>query len=202
MPETTAIQIESQNIKVTPYGLEFTGAVSLKEWKRAMLGLQKAETMIQFYLGDLFIYAESAVDGWGKLTYQDLEEHSGYDNGTLRNYKWVARRFPPAFREALSPRGDICAFSHYKEVASIDDDQEAFRLLKTTNKAGWSVEKLHDEVKRSKGYAGKDLIKGDWINLSLSRQEAKNLIDILADYPEDPIAYSISGRLGTLLEAE
>lgn len=196
----TDIAIESPSILVTEYGIEFPGNPTLPEWKQAMLGLQKAQTRLQFYLGDMFIYAEYT---WGGSIYADLVEHSGYDIQTIRNYVWVARRFPSEFRKAViaqsSAHADICAFSHYVKVAALDDDQEAMRLLKMTSKAGWSCERLHDEVKKIK-YGGKEPTE-PMLNLRISRNEARFIFDALQEYPEDPTAASLSGRIGELLEA-
>ncbi len=184
------VQFDSKNITVTPYGIEFPGTPSLAEWKRAMLGLQKAATMVQFYLGDLYLYAEYQ---WGGDTYKDLVEHSGYDKQTLMHFTWVSRRFPLSLREQICPRGHICSFSHYREVAHIPDDQQAVRLLQLAGKSGWSVERLREEVQKIKGNRLTD--GTEWLNLRVNKQEAGILFDFLAT-DQDPTIASICERLG------
>lgn len=60
---------------------------------------------IQWYLGDLAVYAESPVTGWGESKYIDLIEGTGYDYDTLKQYGVVARRFTPSFRGDFFKQG-------------------------------------------------------------------------------------------------
>jgi hypothetical protein len=202
--EATELAIGTKSIEVTEYGIEFPGRPTLAEWKQAMLGLQKAQTRLQFYLGDMFIYAESAVTGWGQVTYDDLVAHSGYDRQTIQNFVWVARRFPSEFRKAIaaqsSARAEDCAFSHYAKVAALDDDQEAMRLLKMVGKAGWSCARLTEEVRKIK-YGGKEP-EDHPLSISGSRFQLQWLYDYVGECPsDDPNANYWLEKIGARLEA-
>ncbi len=70
-------------------------------------------------LGDWLLYGQNKK--WGEK-YDRAVEATGYDYGTLRNAKSVAKRFP------LSRRRDKLTFAHHQEVASLAD-KDAERLL-------------------------------------------------------------------------
>lgn len=141
----------SKHIKITPYAVEFDGSPSIEEWHKAVLGIQKVHGMMQFYLGDLMVYAESPVTGWGESKYSDLIEHTGYDYQTLRNFASISRRFVPQFREeVLSLRKDTSlSFGHFNIVAGLDD-VPAKHFLEMVRDSRWTVEKLRNEVAKFK----------------------------------------------------
>lgn len=143
--------VESKNIKATEYGIEFTGKPTIKEWHQAVQAVQKINGLCQWYLGDLIVYAESPVTGWGESKYADLLDATGYEYGTLMNYARTARRFPPEFREAILSNVNIrnLSFEHFYQVASLSDER-AIYFLEMVRDGGWSVAKLRQEIAMSK----------------------------------------------------
>lgn len=141
--------VDSQHIKVGQFGITFDGAPTIREWHETVLAVQKVHGMLQFYLGDLMVYAESPVTGWGQSKYEELIATTQYDYPTLRNYASLARRFSVGFREEImSPRGDI-SFSHFKEVWSLDDVPAKYYLEQSRDQR-WTVAKLREEVAKFK----------------------------------------------------
>lgn len=146
----TDITIKSSNIKATEYGIEFTGKPSIKEWYQAVQAVQKANSMCQWYLGDLIVYAESPVTGWGQSKYDDLMEATGYEYSTVTKFASMARRFPPSFREQIfADDRKRLSFDHFYQVASLEDEH-AFYFLGMVQDGGWSVARLREEVVRHK----------------------------------------------------
>lgn len=146
------LAIKSPNIKATQYGIEFTGNPSIKEWYQAVQAVQRVNGMCQWYLGDLIVYAESPVTGWGESKYNDLLDATGYDYGTLANFASVARRFGTDFRKNVSLQGEMfsnVSFTHFKAVTSLSDEK-AFYFLEMVRDGGWSVAKLREEIARYK----------------------------------------------------
>lgn len=147
----TAIQLESKNISLTPYGVEFLAAPSIEEWKRAVLTVQKVHGMTQFYLGDLAIYANNTeVTGWGESKYDDLVASTGYEYITLSNYASVARRFTPTFREEILKQCDSnhnISFAHFRLVMSLDDNFASYYLRKAADNR-WGIARLREELER------------------------------------------------------
>jgi hypothetical protein len=100
----------------------------------------------------LFSYADSStwwIADW--LAYGESEFHDRYEEAikqtslsyqTLRNYAWVARRFPlPRRRQSLS-------FSHHFEVVALEQPEQDYWLRKA-EELSWSRNKLRGEVRRS-----------------------------------------------------
>lgn len=147
------LAIKSPNIKATQYGIEFTGNPSIKEWYQAVQAVQRVNGMCQWYLGDLIVYAESPVTGWGESKYEDLLEATGYEYSTLAGFAKVARRFSPEIREAVLEK-DLrtyanVSFGHFERVAPLSDEK-ALYFLEMVRDGGWSVAKLREEIARYK----------------------------------------------------
>lgn len=141
-------EIESKQIEVGEWGLTITGALSLEEWHKALIEVQKYDGKIQWYLGDLVVYAESDPNRWTQGKYDSLIETTGYENQSLRRFASVARRFPKEFRESICAAGGTfgVTFSHFAEVASLKNDIAAKHFLEMVRDSAWTREKLRNEV--------------------------------------------------------
>ena len=89
-------------------------------------------------LGDWLSYGRAAYAG----RYRDAVEQTSLDYQTLRNYAWVAGRFP------LSRRRDTLSFGHHAEVAALPEPEQDFWLRKAGD-LGWSRNHLRCEVRAS-----------------------------------------------------
>jgi hypothetical protein len=144
------IAIQSKNIKATEYGIEFAGNVTMKEWFQAVQSVHKVKELCQWYLGDLIVYAESPLTGWGEK-YNELIDITGYDYGTLAKFAYAARRFTPGFRESVFSAGGKnssyinLSWGHFIEVASLSDEK-ALYLLDAAQEGGWGRDRLREEV--------------------------------------------------------
>lgn len=145
----------SEHIKFSPYGVTFEGSPTIKEWHQAVLGVQKVHGMLQFYLGDLMVYAESPVTGWGQSKYEDLIANTGYEYATLVEFTTVARRFSITFREEILGKqlgsSLTVSFKHFKMVASLDDVPAKYYLEQARDQK-WTVAKLREEVAKFKNH--------------------------------------------------
>ena len=144
-----AVEIESANIEVGDWGLTFTGQLTTQEWLEAVLSIQKFDGKIQWYLGDLAVYAESPTTGWGESKYDGLIEATGYEYITLSKFGQIARRFSPEWRESfmktLADVGQHLSFSHFMEVKSLDDNFAEYWLKKAAEN-GWGVARLREKI--------------------------------------------------------
>jgi hypothetical protein len=136
---STGTLAQSQGRAVLPRtGLNLPGSLSFENWLRIGEALSVVRTSSAWCLGDWLIYGEIAYTG----RYRDAIKRTSLDYQTLRNYAWVARRFPMARRrEALS-------FGHHAEVASLPEPEQDFWLRKA-EKLGWSTSRLRREVRGS-----------------------------------------------------
>lgn len=144
----------TDHIAVTEYGIEFDSEhrPTIDEWLSVVNRVQKIHGMSQFYLGDLIVFAESPVTGWGESKYTDLIEATGYDYQTLRIFASVARRFNPTVRKLVYSNKQITnsvTFAHFQHVASLDDEHALYFLEKVAE-GRWTVRRLREEIERLK----------------------------------------------------
>jgi hypothetical protein len=129
---------ESNRLKLPRAGIEFPRKISLERWLAIGRQLSTVVTSSAWCLGDWMIYGENNFTG----RYREAIERTSLDYKTLRNYAWVARRFPRARR-----REDL-SFAHHAEVASMPQPEQDFWLRKSES-LGWSRNKLRHEVRTS-----------------------------------------------------
>ncbi len=91
-----------------------------------------------WWIADWLVYGESTFHG----RYEAAIERTPLSYQTLRNYTWVARRFP------LSRRRQSLSFSHHLEVVALEQPQQDYWLRKA-EELGWSRNKLRREVRGS-----------------------------------------------------
>lgn len=183
--------IESDSIKVSPYGITFKGAPTIEEWHKAVLGIEKVHGMLQFYLGDLAVYAESPVTGWGESKYADLIAATGYEYDSIKRYAGIARRFPISFRRSImGEQGDTyphVSFGHFSIVAPLGDIP-AKHFLEMVRDGKWTVARLRDEVRKYKDMGkledGKPAADNP-IGLSSFKEVGKNLLKGYVPQEED-----------------
>jgi hypothetical protein len=104
-PRETKKSVASHRTEISlPDGL------SLNEWRRIGHHINVIYDSSAWWL----VYGQSNYPS----RYRDVIAETSLDYQTLRNYAWVARRFPPKRRrERLS-------FQHHAEVASMTDDEQ------------------------------------------------------------------------------
>lgn len=115
------------------------GRMTFEHWERTGSQLSGIVDSSSWCLGDWLVY--------GKEQYSDRYRHVlqtvGLDYQTLRNYAWVAGRFP------LARRRPGLSFQHHAEVASmLAPDQD--RWLDEAQSKGWSVKQLRAAVKAAR----------------------------------------------------
>jgi hypothetical protein len=128
-----------ENVVAMPrIGLEFPNRMSFEKWVHVGKVLSAANTSTAWCLGDWLVFGETVYNG----RYRDAIEQTSLDYQTLRNYAWVARRFP------LSRRRDMLSFGHHAEVAALSEPEQDFWLRKA-EALSWSRNRLRAEVKIS-----------------------------------------------------
>jgi hypothetical protein len=133
--------INSRGHAVLPRkGLELSSNITLSFEKWLYIGevLASVRTSSAWCLGDWLVYGEIAYSG----RYRDAIKQTSLDYQTLRNYAWVARRFP------IARRRDALSFGHHAEVASLPEPEQDFWLRKA-EAHGWSTNRLRREVRAS-----------------------------------------------------
>ena len=125
-------------------------SITLEVWKELGQALKQVEGSVQFWLGDWARHGEK-MGFSGKYVsaavYDELEEITGVERKTLQNYKSVAET-TAAVRES-SPRGEQLSFAHYREIASLPEDQQQQMIDRTLQEKFTTVE-LRNEIKALK----------------------------------------------------
>ena len=144
MANNALAKLGSKNITIGKFKLAETGLIvdgdpTYEEWEDCGEFLKQAEKAVQFWIGDWLNYGERK---WGEMYAQAVEE-TGYDEGTLRNYKYVAGAID------LSLRNDKLSFQHHIAVAPLPPEQQK-NLLEKAADEGMSYRELRQEIWRAK----------------------------------------------------
>jgi hypothetical protein len=97
-------------------------------------------------LGDWLVYGETRFAG----RYRSAIEHTSLEYKTLRNYAWIARKFPHARRRVS------LSFGHHAEVAALPDPEQDYWLSQAES-LGWSRNSLRRELRISLAERGEEL---------------------------------------------
>jgi hypothetical protein len=137
--EPVGINIPSAGLpSPTKTGLELPRRLSFDRWADIGKQLSDISTSSAWCLGDWLAYGMEFFTG----RYRRVIEQTGLEYQTLRNYAWVARRFP------LSRRRINLSFGHHAEVVALSDPEQDYWLRKA-EEVKWSVKQLRREVRAS-----------------------------------------------------
>lgn len=136
--------IKFEKAKFERNKLTIDETISIEEWKSLGQSLKQVEGSVQFWIGDWARYGDKKgftgkyVDG---KVYNELEEITGLDKGTLQNYKSVAERVDSSLRnEELS-------FNHHLEVAKLPEEKQK-EFLQKASEEKLSVRELREEIRK------------------------------------------------------
>ena len=137
---------ETSNLPVV-YGkssLEFSRTITYEEADVLANTLTRMTRGIAWFWGDFLIYIEKAFpDKWSQLIPEDLKSES------LRNWKWVAEKFPQPLRDSG------LAWSIYQAVAGIENMAERHDLLVRIKNEGLTYGEVRALVSQIKGRSPK-----------------------------------------------
>jgi hypothetical protein len=131
-PEHMAVAAASRT------GLQLPSRLTLDKWLSIGQDLAATASFTAWCLGDWLLYGETAFSG----RYRSAIEQTSLDYKTLRNYAWVARKFPHERRH------ETLSFGHHAEVAGLPSPEQDFWLRKA-EAHGWSRNMLRHGVRTS-----------------------------------------------------
>jgi hypothetical protein len=118
--------------------LRLPARLPLAAWTRLGEQISLLTNSSAWWLGDWLVYGRENFPG----RYKKATRQTGLDYQTLRNYAWVAGRFP------VSRRRESLSFQHHATVAALaDPDQELWLDRATYNH--WSVTQLRTKLKEA-----------------------------------------------------
>lgn len=104
---------------ITRTGLQIVGSPSLEECAEYGYQLATLEHAVQFAIGDFILYVEAT---FGERGSQVVDPDCGWTEDSLRVYRWVAEKVPPAMR-----RPEL-SYRHHQLVARLPPATQQRRL--------------------------------------------------------------------------
>ena len=120
------LHLPTPKANISPIGLQFTGDLTLDEWKSLAPSLGQAARSVAFVIGDWLVYGDSlfGTDGppnkrVASALYEFATKHTGIDITTLQNFAYVSRNVPyPLRTEQLS-------WEHHRLIAKLPEPEQA-----------------------------------------------------------------------------
>lgn len=103
--------------EISRAGLVIPAETPIERWQEIGATLKDIDGAVQWWIGDWLNFGER---GYGEMYSQALEE-TDYDEGTLRNAKWVSAQYE------LSRRRDNLSFGHHQTALGAPDPQAALQ---------------------------------------------------------------------------
>jgi hypothetical protein len=130
----------SDLVRMSGVALHMPAGLSFEDWAQAGRQLSSIVDSSAWWLGDWLVF--------GKTNYSDCYQlaiqRAGLRYQTLRNYAWVARRFPIGRRRAK------LTFQHHAEIASLPIDEQD-RLLDQAEREMWTTKQLRIAIRQGRG---------------------------------------------------
>ncbi|WP_235834780.1 LmbU family transcriptional regulator [Actinomadura logoneensis] len=123
--------------------LHIPAGLTFESWLHIGRNLKLITNSSAWWLGDWLVYGESRFPD----RYRLVLEETALDYQTLRNYAWVARRFP-AWR-----RRDALSLQHHAETAALPEAEQD-RWLSRAEKEKWSTRRLRAELRQFRELTG------------------------------------------------
>ena len=128
-----------RDVQARRTGLSLPDGMSFDSWRELGCQVILVANCSAWWLGDWLVYGEQAYGDRYKQAIAD----TSLSYQTLRNYAWVARRFP------VSRRRDTVSFGHHVEVAALPDDEQDVWLARA-ERLNWSSAKLRRALQAAK----------------------------------------------------
>ncbi|MEQ0559619.1 LmbU family transcriptional regulator [Amycolatopsis sp. NEAU-NG30] len=127
-----------RGVQVHKSGLLFTAQQSLGMWEQVGSRLFSFADSSTWWIADWLVYGETTFQD----RYEEAIKQTSLSYQTLRNYTWVARRFP------LARRRQVLSFSHHLEVVALAQPEQDYWLRKA-EELTWSRNRLRAEIRAS-----------------------------------------------------
>lgn len=150
------------------------------EWLRIGQQVALIGDSSSWWLGDWLVYGQDKLPD----RYRQAMASTSLDYQTLRNYAWVARRFPPSLRrERLS-------FGHHATVASLAEPERQ-TWLERALQFGWSVRELRAHL-RSAPEQGQIAKVDGVLNINVPLEKRQSWLAAAEQEQQDLLAWAIS----------
>jgi hypothetical protein len=129
----------ARRVRATRTGLRLHDGLSFESWRRIGLQVGTLSDASAWWIGDWLLFGQRT---YGER-YKAAIDATGFGYQTLRNYAWVASRFPP------SRRRDNLSFGHHAEVAALEEEGQE-EWLRRVALHRWSRNELRRNLRASR----------------------------------------------------
>lgn len=119
--------------------LQLRPELSFDAWHRLGAQIGALADASAWWIGDWLVFGQKAFPD----RYRTAIATTGFSYQTLRNYAWVAGRFP------LYRRRDTLSFGHHAEVASLPEEEQEQWLMRAVARR-WSRNEMRAQLRREK----------------------------------------------------
>jgi len=130
-------------MRTSQNALELRQGMTYRDWVIVGKRLASVSSASTWALGDWLLFGERSFGH----RYREAIEATNLDYQTLRNYAWVAGRFPPRRRRAA------LSFQHHAEVAALPPAEQDLWLHRA-EKECWSRNELRRRLRAHRRPAG------------------------------------------------
>lgn len=123
LPQEVELITSVSHAKLEKNQLVINDGISVKEWKELGLHLSRLQGNIQFWIGDWIRFGSKKGYYTTGDVYDEAEEITGLERGTIQTYKWVAER-------TSSTRVEDLSFKHHRVVAKLGESEQIYFLNK------------------------------------------------------------------------
>ncbi len=136
-PTTVLTDLEVfEGVRARANGLLLSSELSFDMWRRVGSHVLLATESLAWWAGDWLLFGQ---DSFGDR-YQEAIVQTSLCYQTLRNYAWVAKKFP------LSRRRDKLSLAHHCEVAALTEAEQDTWLARA-ERFGWSRNELRRRLR-------------------------------------------------------
>ncbi|MBM7774423.1 hypothetical protein JOD54_004627 [Actinokineospora baliensis] len=190
-----------EGLRVRSNGLLLPQGMPFDVWQRVGDCVLLAVGSLSWWVGDWLVFGEHTYGD----RYQAAIAQTSLEYQTLRNYAWVARKFP------MARRRDALSIGHHSEVAALTEpEQDAW--LTRAERLGWSRNELRRRLKAAVSAAVRGPAQGRAapersVSLAVSAQQhdrwqaaAEQVNCPVADWIVDTLDRA-AGRIGTPVQS-
>ncbi|APU21494.1 LmbU family transcriptional regulator [Actinoalloteichus sp. GBA129-24] len=131
--------IDEKRVRSRRNALVLADTLSIDEWKQVGQRIAAVSESSVWWLGDWLLFGQARYPD----RYHRAINETRLDYQTLRNYAWVAGKFPPA-RRYLG-----LSFQHHAEVAALPPEEQE-RWLSRAQRHSWSRNQLRNRARAAR----------------------------------------------------
>jgi hypothetical protein len=156
----------TRRARQTATALYLADCLSFDEWRDVGSYISVLHNASAWWIGDWILYGQAE---YGRR-YRVALEVTNLDYQTLRNYAWVASRFP------VSRRRDKVSFQHHAEVAALPEDEQDMWLVRASVHK-WTRNELRRRMRAARAALAEQTEEDVTLTISVSSERRRRWVE-------------------------